>query len=217
MRKIHRAIQFEQKDWLKPYIDVNIEKRRKSENEFQKDFYKLMCKSIYGKTMEQVRNRIDIRLVSSPKKAEKLIAKPNFIDRSVYNENLVAIHMEKIKVVLNKPVYIGMSILDLSKMDMYTFHYDVMKPKYGKRLKLCYEDTDFYLYEVITEDLYKDMETLKEYLDTSNYPQDHPLYSDANKKVLGKFKDELAGDILLAFVGLRIKVDLKTTSMSLLR
>ena len=206
LKKIHRAIQFQQADWLKPFIDLNTEKRKNASNEFEKDFYKLMSNSIYGKGMEQVRNRIDIRLVSDPKKAEKLISKPNFIDRTVYNENLIAIHMEPTKVILNKPIYIGMSVLDLSKVLMYEFLYDVLKPFYGKRLKLCYQDTDSFILEIETEDIYKDIELLQDYMDTSNYPKDHPLFSEKNKKVLGKFKDELAGDIMKAFVGLRSKV-----------
>ncbi|XP_054276530.1 uncharacterized protein LOC128995537 [Macrosteles quadrilineatus] len=206
LKKIHRAIQFKQKDWLKPFINLNTEKRKNACNEFEKDFYKLMSNAIYGKTMEQVRNRLDIRLVSDPKKGEKLISKPNFIDRTVYNENLVGIHMGKTKIVLNKPIYIGMSILDLSKVRMYDFYYDVLKPFYGDRVKLCYQDTDSYFLEIETVDLYEDLKLLQKHLDTSNYPKDHPLFSEENKKVLGKFKDELGGEVMKAFVGLRSKV-----------
>lgn len=206
LTKIHRAIKFKQSPWLKPFVDLNTEKRKTAKNDFEIDLFKLFVNSIYGKTMEQIRNRLDIRLVSDPQKAEKLIAKPNFIDRTVYNENLVGIHMGKTKLVFNKPIYIGMSILDISKYHMYSFHYDVMQPFYGEKIQLCYQDTNSFIYDIDTNDLYNDLSSLSEHLDTSNYPVNHHLSSSANKKVLGKFKDELGGDLLVSFVGLRSKM-----------
>ncbi|XP_023243066.1 uncharacterized protein LOC111641174 [Centruroides sculpturatus] len=130
LKKIHRVSEFKQSDLLKKYIDLNTEMRTKATNDFKKDFFKLMNNSVFGKTMENIRNRVDIRLSCDPQKVKKLIAKPNFKHRTIYTENLCAIHMYKKKIVFNKPIYVGMSILDLSKHLMYDFHYNVMKPKY---------------------------------------------------------------------------------------
>ena len=112
---IHRGIKFEESQWLKRYIDLNTELRTTATNEFEKDFFKLMNNSVFGKTMENIRNRVDIKLVNNKKQAEKLSAKPNFNHCNIFSEDLVAIHMKKTKLVFNKPVYLGMCILDLSK------------------------------------------------------------------------------------------------------
>ena len=121
---IHRGIKFEESQWLKKYIALNTELRIAAENEFEKDFFKLMNNSVFGKTMENMRNRVDIKLVNNEKQAEKLSAKPNFNHCNIFSEDLVAIHMKKTKLIFNKPVYLGMCILDLSKTLMYDFHYN---------------------------------------------------------------------------------------------
>ena len=155
--KIHRGIKFEESDWLKSYIDQNTSLRATATNEFEKDFFKLMNNSVFGKTMENIRNRVDIRLVNDKAKARKLAAKPNFQHCTIFNENLVGIHMKKTKLTFNKPVYLGMCILDLSKTLMYDFHYSYIKSKYGTRAKLLFTDTDSLAYEIETEDFYKDI------------------------------------------------------------
>ena len=126
---IHRGIRFEESQWLKKYITLNTDLRTKATNEFEKDFFKLMNNSVFGKTMENIRNRVDIKLVNDKKKAEKLSAKPNFNHCNIFSEGLVAIHMKRTSLKFNKPVYLGMSILDLSKTLMYDFHYNYMEIK----------------------------------------------------------------------------------------
>ena len=168
-----------------------------------------MNNSVFGKTMENIRNRVDVKLVNDKKRAEKLSAKPNYKHCNIFSENLVAIHMKNTKLDFDKPVYLGMCILDLSKTLMYDFHYNYIKKKYGNKGKLLLTDTDSLMYEIQTEDFYKDIsEDVKDRFDTSNYPIDHPsgILSGINKKVLGMFKDEVNGDIIDEFVGLRAKL-----------
>ena len=194
--KIHRGITFEEWDWLKPYIDLNTDLRAKATNDFEKDFFKLMNNSVFGKTMENIRNRVDIRLVTRESQAKKLTSKPNYQHHTVFSENLAAVHMKKVKLYFNKPVYLGMSILDLSKTLMYDFHYNYIKPKYRDSAKLLFTDTDSLAYEIETEDFYRDISPdVKAKFDTSNYPKDHPsgILTGVNKKVIGMFKDEAAG------------------------
>ena len=168
--KIHRGIKFEESAWLKQYIDLNTNLRTKATNEFEKDFFKLMNNSVFGKTMENIRNRVDIRLVNNEGQAKKLAAKPNFKHCTIFDENLVAIHMKKIKLIFNKPVYLGMCILDLSRTLMYNFHYEYIKPKFQSSAKLLFTDTDSFAYEIETQDFYKDIsEDVKKLFDTSNF------------------------------------------------
>ena len=207
--KIHRGIKFEESAWLKQYIDLNTNLRAKANNEFEKDFFKLMNNAVFGKTMENIRKRVDVRLVTSEEKANKLVSKPNYDRRTIFSKNLVAVHMKKTKVHFTKPIYLGMCILDLSKTLMYDFHYNYMKKNYGEKAKLLFTDTDSLAYEVQTEDFYKDISSdVAAKFDTSNFPKDHPSGIEAghNKKVVGMFKDEAGGQIIEEFVGLRAKL-----------
>ena len=209
LKKIHRGIKFIESAWLKPYIDKNTNLRTQAKNNFEKDFYKLMNNSVFGKTMENIRNRVNVQLVTSREKFKKLVAKPNFRSRKIFNENLVSVHMKKTSLTMNKPVYLGMCILDLSKIIMFDFHYNYIKPKYGNNAKLLFTDTDSLFYEIQTEDFYKDISgDVKDRFDTSDYPENHPsgIPTGINKKVLGMFKDEAAGKIIKEFVGLRSKL-----------
>ena len=150
--------------------------------------------SVFGKTMENIRNRVDVKLVNDEDKAKRLVAKPNYKHRNVFCEDLIAIHMKKTSLTMNKPIYLGMCILDLSKTIMYEFHYNYIKPKYGDKAKLLFTDTDSLMYEIETEDFYKDISAdVKDRFDTSNYPDNHPsgITAGINKKVLGMFKDEV--------------------------
>ena len=131
LKKIHRGIKFKESDWLKPYIDLNTQLRAKAENDFEKDFFKLMNNSVFGKTMENIRKRVNVRLVRSRKTARKFVNKPNFKHLEIFNENLISIHMGKTQIKFDKPIYLGFSILELSKTLMYDFHYNYIKAKYG--------------------------------------------------------------------------------------
>ena len=207
LTNIHRGIKFEESQWLEKYIALNTELRTAAANEFEKDFFKLMNNSVFGKTMENIRNRVNIKLVNDRKKAEKLSAKPNFKHCNIFSENLVDIHTKRTELKFDKPVYLGMSILDISKTLMYDFHYNYIKRKYGDKAKLLF--TDSLMYEIQTEDFYKDISVdIKDRFDTSNYPPDHPsgIPSGFNKKVLGTFKDEVGGKVIDEFVGLRAKL-----------
>ena len=209
IKHIHRGIKFVESEWMKPYIDKNTNLRAKAKNNFEKDFYKLMNNSVFGKTMENIRNRVDVKLVNNENKLRKLVAKPNFRSRKIFSENLVSVHMKKTSLTMNKPVYLGMCILDLSKTIMYDFHYNYIKSKYGDKAKLLFSDTDSLMYEIQTEDFYKDISgDVKDRFDTSDYPENHPsgIPTVINKKVLGKMKDEAAGKIIKEFVGLRAKL-----------
>ena len=209
LKKIHRGIKFIESEWMRSYIDMNTKLRAKAKNNFEKDFYKLMNNSVFGKTMENIRNRVNVKLVNSVEKLKKLTAKPNFRSRKIFNENLISVHMKKTSLLMNKPVYLGMCILDLSKTVMFDFHYNYIKPKYGDKAKLLFTDTDSLMYLIETEDFFKDIsEDVKDRFDTSDYPENHPseIPTGINKKVLGMFKDEAAGKIIKEFVGLRAKL-----------
>ena len=209
LKKIHRGIKFIESEWMKPYIEMNTNLRTQAKNNYEKDFFKLMNNSVFGKTMENIRNRVNVKLVNTEEKFKKLSAKPNYKGCKIFNENLISVHMKKTSLTMNKPVYLGMCILDLSKTIMYDFHYNYIKPKYGEKAKLLFTDTDSFLYEIQTEDFYKDIsEDVKDRFDTSDCPENHPsgIPTGINKKVLGMMKDETAGKIIKEFVGLRAKL-----------
>ena len=203
--KIHRGITFEESAWLKDYIDLNTRLRRNSKNDFESNFFKLMNNSVFGKTMER---RTGIKLATTEEQVEKWIYRPNYKHRTTFSDSLVAIHMAKTKLYFNKPVYLGMCILDLSKTLMYEFHYEYIKSKYGDKAKLLFTDTDSLMYEIETEDFYKDIGgEVRAKFDTSNYSSKPPsgIETGVNKKVIGMFKDEAGGEIIAKFVGFRAK------------
>ena len=206
LRKVHRVIEFEQEAWLKEYIDVNTELRKKATNDFEKDFFKLMNNAVSGKTMENIRKHRDIKLVKTDKKRNKLVSEPNFHTMKLIDNNLAIIEMRKVKVKMNKPIYLGLSILRISKITMYEFWYDYVKIKYQDKARLCYMDTDSFVVNIKTKDFYKDIsQDVNKRFDTSNYTFGRPLPTGINKKVIGLMKDELGGDIITEFVALRPK------------
>ena len=174
IKKIHKVLKSDQSPWLKQYIDFNTEKRKHAKNSFEKDFFKLMNNSVFGKTMENLRKRVDVRLVTNEKKLDKLTSKPTFVSSKIFNKNLMAVHKIKETLTLNRPAYVGMCILDLSKTLMYDFHYNYIKKKYNDRAKLLFTDTDSLTYEIETVDTYKDFWTAKDMFDNSDYPENSP-------------------------------------------
>ena len=206
LNKIHRIIEFDQEAWLKPYIDMNTELRKIAKNDFEKNFFKLMNDAVFGKTMENVRKHRDIKLVTTDKKRSKLVSEPNYHTINLISENLSIIEMRRTKLKMNKPIYLGLSILEISKLLMCEFWYDYMKPKYDDNVKLCYMDTDSFIMNIKTEDFYKDIANdVEKRFDTSNYECDRPLPTGKNKKVIGLMKDELGGRIIKEFIALRTK------------
>ena len=204
---IHRAIEFDQSAWLKTYIDFDTQLRTAATNDFEKDFFKLMNNLVFGKTMENIRKHRKIKLVTTEEKYLHTVMHPNFKSGVLFGENLMGCEMDKIKVVMNKPVYLGQAILDLSKIVMYEFHYDYMVPKYDlEKLKLCYMDTDSLVYDIKTENFYEDIANdVEARFDTSGYSKTdfRPLPIGLNKKVIGLMKFELGGKIMTEFVALR--------------
>ena len=176
---------------------------------FEKDSYKLMNNSVFGKTMENLRKQVDIKLVRSDgaenEKIRKIMAMPNFNRRVKFSDELSAIHVHKTKLILNKSTYVGFSVLDLSKHLMYDWYYNKLK-KYSENCTLLYTHTDSLLVDIKTKDAYKDMSEIKDDYDFSDYPKDHPLCDETNKKVIGKMKDECAGTPIAEYIGLRPKL-----------
>ena len=206
---VHRGISFYQSSWMEPYIRKNTELRMKAANNFEKDFFKLMNNSVFGKTIENIRKRQNIHLIDNRKKAVKLSSKPNFDRCTIFDRNLIAVHMKNTEVYFGKPVYVGQAILDLSKTLMFDFHYNYIKKKYGNKAELLFTDTDSLMYQIKTKDFYKDIcPDVRNKFDTSDYPSVHPsgIITGANKKVIGMFKDEVAGKQITHFVGLRPKL-----------
>ena len=208
LAKVHRALSFHQSRWMEPYIRLNTELRTKGTSNFERDLFKLMNNSVYGKTMENLRKRVDVQLVRADEddRLRRLIASPSYARANIFDDNLAAIQMHKSGLVLNRPVYVGMCVLDLSKHLMYDFYYNQLKKQYGERCQLLYTDTDSLLLEIQTENVYEDMGRSAHLYDTSNYPKDHPQYSTVNEKVVGKMKDECVGRLIAEYVGLRPKM-----------
>ena len=206
---VHRGISFYQSPWMEPYIRKNTELRKTAVNNFEKDFFKLMNNSVFGKTIENIRKRQNIHLVDNRKKALKLSSRPNFDRCTIFDKNLIAIHMKNTQVYFNKPVYVGQAILDLSKTLMFDFHFKYIKEKYHKKAELLFTDTDSLMYEIKTDDFYKDISPdILSKFDTSDYPTNHKsgILTGVNKKVIGMFKDEVSGKQITHFVGLRPKL-----------
>ena len=204
--KINKVISFTQKPWMKEYIDFNTTKRASTSVDFEKDMYKLMNNAVFGKTMENVRNRIRFELVNTEKRHSKLLNDPTFTDSVKLNDSLYGVSRSKTEVHLDKPIPIGFSVLELSKILMYSFHYNHIKKSYGNKAKLLFTDTDSLTYVIETDDIYDDMLKNSDMYDFSEYDKKHKCFDDSNKKVIGKFKDETNGKPIIEFVGLKSKM-----------
>ena len=212
LKKVRRGLKFAEKDFMKKYIELNTSLRSQAKNEFEKNFFKLMNNSVFGKTMENVRNRVSIELVKDAERAAKLVNKPDFEELKIFDEFLIAVKRRTTKVWMNKPVYVGMSILDLSKTLMFSFQYEFVKKKWEK-VEVLYTDTDSLVLFVETDDFFKDISgDVAEWFDTNEFAEDHPAVLEGlpivkkNKKKIGLMKDECGGKILTEWVGLRPKL-----------
>ena len=153
LSKIHRIIKFKQSNWLKEYIDFNTEKRKNSKNSLERISLKLLVNSVYWKCMENIRKRINVKLINNSKDYARYVSKPNFISQKIFSRDFVAIHQIKSVLTLGKPIYVGFSILELSKLLMYKFRYEYVKNKFDA--KLLFTDTDSLVYEIKGEDIYE--------------------------------------------------------------
>jgi hypothetical protein len=211
LKKIRRILKFCQKRWLAPFIKTNTVKRQNATSEFDKLYFKQLNNSCYGKMLENKRKRINLKLVTTEREFDTLVGKPNFVGVKEFNNNLAGITLQKPKVVLDKPIYAGFTILDISKLVMFTFFKLITQQLYTPdRVDLLLTDTDSFIFEIRTKNLYDDLQKIQKYLDTSNYPKDHPLYNPKNKMVPGTFKDEFPPSknpgILTEFCGLKSKI-----------
>ena len=202
--KLHKVITFNQSPWLKEYIDFNTEKRTNAKNDFEKDFFKLMNNAVFGKTMENVKNRVDIRLATSEESAVNHFNRNTYRYSDYFNGVYVVTH-HKTKVVYDKPLYVGTSILDLSKFCMMKFYYGVIQNNFPNKHKKLYSDTDSGVYLIEHPDIYEWMKENREHFDLSETVR-RDLQDNTNKKVIGKQKDEVNGHIITEFTSLNPKV-----------
>ena len=203
--KIHRILSFKQSNWLKKYVDFNTKKRQESPDEFGKGLYKLLNNCIYGKSIENQRKKINVKLVNDIRVYQRCVNKANFISQKVFDKNFVAVRCSKTLLTLNKPIYVGFCILELSKLLMYQFHYDYALKSFDN-VKLLFTDTDSLVYEIKNGNVYDQCFKDKRLFDFSEYPKNSAYYDSSNKKVLGKMKDELNGVKIDEFVGLKSKM-----------
>jgi hypothetical protein len=207
IEQVHDVISFKQAPIMRDYIMLNSQKRAEATNDFDVGFYKLLCNSLFGKTMERPENKSKVKLVNSTAAFERCVSKLTYKNCKRINNNLVGIEMSYPSLKISKPFYLGMVILDLSKFFMYDFHYNVMKQTFKNDIKLLYTDTDSLVYKIKTPDLYQSFKDLPENsFDFSNYDPSHILFSKKYKRVPGIFKDECKGQIIESFVGLRSKM-----------
>ena len=153
LKKVHRVLEFNQSPWLTRYIDFNTQKHAGAKNNFEKDFFKLMNNSVYNKTCENLRKDVGVRLVTDQNKLSQLTSKPTYVNSKIFTEDLVSVHKIKETLNLDRPAYVGMCILDLSKTLMYEFHSNYIKKSYNNKAKLLFTDTDSLCYEIQTQDI----------------------------------------------------------------
>ena len=213
LKEVHRVIEYNQAKWLKPYIDENTALRKKAKNEFEKDFFKLMNNSVFGKTIENVRKRREIKLIVTDERRKKLMSEPNYASCTAFSDHLMAVEMRKTRVLMDKPILVGQAILDKSKELIYELFYDYLKPKYQNKIRLCYMDTDSFILDIKTDDVFEDTnKDLEKWFDTSNYhkdmmlPEEYAKNVNVNERVRGKMKNELGKGYMSKFIALSPKV-----------
>ena len=207
LKKVNRVIQFNQEAWLKSYNDMNTELREQAKNDFEKDFFKLMVNAVFGITKENVKKHRYIKLVTKDKRRNQLVTEPNYYCTKWFSESLLAVEMKKTKLKMNKPVYLGLSILEISKTMMYEFWYDYIKLKYGDNVKLCYMNAGSFIMQIKRKIFVKILQMMlkKDLIHQIMKSIDHYPPTGKNKKVIELMKDELRRNIMTEFVGLRPK------------
>ena len=208
--KVHNVISFKQSRWLEKYISFNTQKRNQAVNDFEKDFYKLLNNAFYGKTMENVRNRLKIKFVKKDDYREIVKQQSKLTFNGIHKsyENCYSYTVRQNEVLMDKPIYLGFTVLELSKLLMYETYYDKLQSYFGQEnIQLHYMDTDSFILSVNTKDIIKDLKNLEDIFDFSNLDKTHELFSNKNKKVIGKFKIETPKNIWIdEFVCLRSKM-----------
>ena len=208
--KVHNIISFKQSKWLEKYISFNTQKRNKAKNDFEKDVYKLLNNAFYGKTMENVRNRLKIKFIKKDDYREIIKQQSKLTFNGIYKsyENCDSYTFKQNEVLMDKPIYLGFSVLELSKSLMYESYYDKLQLYLGQeKIQLHYMDTDSFILTVNTKDIIKDLKNLEDIFDFSNLDENHELFSNENKKVIGKFKNECPRNIWIdEFICLRSKM-----------
>ena len=207
--KIHDVISFRQSRWLEKYINFNTQKRNKAKNDFEKDFYKLLNNAFYRKTMENVRNRLKLKFIKKDDYREiiKQQSKLTFTGIHKLYENCDSYTFKQNEVLMDKPIYLGFSVLELSKLLMYETYHDTLQPYFGQEIiKLHYMDCDSFALSIETQNIINDLKNLEDFFDFSNLDKNHELFSNKNKKVVGKFKIETPENIWIdEFVALGSK------------
>ena len=206
--KVHRVLRFAQTPWIKNYIATNTAKRAQSTNEFSKDLFKLLNNAVFGKFLQDDRKHRKAAICNTPWKFQKHVSNPFYDSRKIINEDTVITYLRKDEISLDKPIIVGVSILELSKLHMYDFYYNTLYRIFGDRLRLLMTDTDSLCFEVESDDFHKEIRdhNVQHKFDWSNYPKNHPMYDGKGKAVLGLFKDETAGYWIKEFAGLRSKM-----------
>ena len=207
--KVHNIISFKQSKWLEKYMNINTQKRSEAKNDFEKDFYKLLNVAFYGKTMENVRNRLKIKFFKKDnlKKILEYQSKLTFNGIHKSYENCDSYTLKQNEVLMDKPIYLGFTVLELSKLLMYETYYDILQPYFGQEnIQLHYMDFDSFVLSIETQNIINDLKNLEDLFDFSNLDENHELFSNKNKKVVGKFKIETPKNIWIdEFVALRSK------------
>ncbi|KAL5259617.1 hypothetical protein ACHWQZ_G009911 [Mnemiopsis leidyi] len=207
--RIHRVLIADQRAFLQPYIEFNSKKRQESKSKFSSDFFKLCNNAIYGKFIEDIRKRSNVSAVKTARKAEKLIARPQYMGFRVLDETVTLVQSAKKLVKLNKPIACGFIVLENAKCIMGSFWYDILKPRYGSDIKLLLSDTDSFIYAVFTEDGYRDLYDIRQHMDLAGYQDGTSLsrFKDVtNKKVPGKFSDEKPTEVIKEVIALKPKM-----------
>ena len=208
--KVHNIISFKQSRWLEKYINFNTQKRNKAKNDFEKDFYKLLNNAFYGKTMENVRNRLKIKFIKKDDHREIIKHQSKLTFNGIHKvyENCDSYTFKQNEVLMDKPIYLGFTVLELSKLLMYETYYNKLQPYFGQeKIQLHYIDTDAFVLSLETQNIIEDLKNLEDIFDFSNLDKNHELFSNKNKKVIGKFKIETPKNIFIdEFIVLRSKM-----------